>query len=427
MLAPNHLTARAPFRWSVNDGLNGQSLLARSFGSEISPTFSRAGVKRVIDQNGVVVAIAAQVVPISVASSEKTVNPEISRTNLCLQSENFGTTWALNGTPTRVAASHTASGVTLDLIGDDDAGVAEGYNQTITFTADAVKAVSLFVKQGSSTSSVVRLLDSTAGANRLVAALTWSGGLPSVTASTGTFVGYDTLADGVFRLLFATTSVTAANVNTLQVRPATDAALSVANIGTLYAGGVQAENALVPSSYIPTTTATVTRAADVLYFTLPPSLTPPVAITVYVRFIELGGVAIPNARVLAIAESASNVNSLRIIGNGNNYGAIVADAAGATLGSSSAAATPARGQVVEFRALVSTTIQLGQSISGAAEVLAAASSPYTMPTAWGSGTPKIFFGTSDTSGSNQAGNGITHVVVAFGTKTLAEMRELAGV
>src|SRR5690349_13582031 len=86
---------------------------------------------------------------------ERSTLSEIGSTNLCLQSENFGTTWAAIGTPTRTAAATTAIGVSLDLIGDDDAAGLEGYSQTITFTSDAVKAVSVFVKQGSSTSSVI--------------------------------------------------------------------------------------------------------------------------------------------------------------------------------------------------------------------------------------------------------------------------------
>jgi hypothetical protein len=60
-----------------------------------------------------------------------------------------------------------------------------------------------------------------------------------------------------------TTSVTAANVNQIEVYPATDAALAVANTGTINMGGVMAEdNADRCSSYIATTTATVTRNKD---------------------------------------------------------------------------------------------------------------------------------------------------------------------
>ena len=34
-------------------------------------------------------------------------------TNICLQSENFGTTWVAQGGATRTASAHTASGIVL--------------------------------------------------------------------------------------------------------------------------------------------------------------------------------------------------------------------------------------------------------------------------------------------------------------------------
>ena len=167
---------------------------------------------------------------------------EDARKNACLQSEDFGTTWAAVATPTRTPAADTGSGVTLDLIGDDNAGAAEGYSQVIAFTGNAVKAVSLFVKQGSSTSSVVHLPDSSVPATRLLCAITWSGGLPVVTMSTGTLEGYDTLAGGVFRIRLVTTAVTAANTNTLFVYPANTTAGDATRTGQIYAGGVQCED-----------------------------------------------------------------------------------------------------------------------------------------------------------------------------------------
>ena len=177
--------------------------------------------------------------------------------NLVLQSENFGTTWVADGTPTRVAAAHITSGITLDLIGDDSGAAVEYYWQTVGFTGNDVKAVSLFVKQGSAVSSVVQLIDVTAANTKLLGVITWASGAPVVTMTTGTFRGHELVTDGVYRLLFSSASVTAANNNILRVFPATNAATAVGDTGTLYAGGVQAEDSSVPGSYVPTTTATV--------------------------------------------------------------------------------------------------------------------------------------------------------------------------
>lgn len=195
---------------------------------------------------------------------------EGARTNLCQRGEDFSAVWTDVGTPTLSADTTTIGALNLSTVGDDSAAALEGKIQTVTFTGDAVKAVSLYVKQGTSTSSVIRVRDTSAPADRLLAAITWSGSVPVVTMTTGTdLTGTPAQqgSSGVYRLMFATTSVTAANTNSLEIYPATDAILGVAAVGTIQVGGVQAEDALFPSSLIRTPgSATVTRNADVLSY-----------------------------------------------------------------------------------------------------------------------------------------------------------------
>lgn len=192
---------------------------------------------------------------------------EGARTNLCQRGEDFTAVWTDVGTPTLTAGTTTNGALSLSTVGDDSAAALEGKIQTITFTGDAVKAISLYVKKGTSTSSVVRVRDTSAPADRLLAAITWSGTTPVVTMTTGTdLTGTPEQhgSSGIYRLMFATSSVTAANTNSLQIYPATDAALSVGNVGTIEVGGVQAEDAAFPSTLIRTPgSATVTRNADV--------------------------------------------------------------------------------------------------------------------------------------------------------------------
>jgi hypothetical protein len=186
-------------------------------------------------------------------------------TNKVLQSQNFGATWTMQGIPTRTAAALTFGSLVLDLIGDDDAGgvTIEGFLQTVTFSANLTRAVSIFMKAGSSGASQIAIRDTTAGADRLRATITWgAGGVPSVAAATGTHQGTDDYGAGLYRFRFLTTNVTSGNTNQLQVYPATDSSGSTSLIGDVYAGGVQAEDFSLSSSYIPTTTATVQRDAD---------------------------------------------------------------------------------------------------------------------------------------------------------------------
>jgi len=336
-----------------------------------------------------------------------------ARTNLCLQSENFGTTWAAVGTPTRSAAAGGIGSVVLDLIGDDSAAALEGYTQTVTFTGNAVKAVSLFVAQNTSTTSVIRLRDTTAGADRLLGVLTWAGGLPVLTMATGTFLGYDAFANGYFRLHFVTTSVTAASTNSLQVYPATTSALLVATTGELYVGGVQAENALYPGPYIPTTTVTVARNADV---PIAPFLARPQAMTLYVRFIEQGGILSGGAQLWI---GSSSANSLYLFASGGFYR--IEHRATVT---SAAASAPTYGQVVELVGTLSATgvVQLTQSINGAVPVVSAASGISTVADAWSSA--QIGLGISPGL-SLPSATAILNACVVRGVQDMATMRRIA--
>lgn len=253
------------------DAGSGVANLVPLFGG-VSATFTRATAAWTNLSDGTIGAVASGS-PRSYYSPTGTYLgylAEGARTNLCQRGEDFSTVWTDVGTPTLSAGTTTLGVLSLSTLGDDDASALEGKIQTITFTGDAVKAIAVYVKKGTATSSVIRLRDTSAPADRLLAAITWNGTVPVVTMTTGTdLTGTPAQqgSSGVYRLLFATTSVTAANTNSLQIYPATDAALAVGSTGTIVVGGAQAENATFPSSFIQTPgSATVARNADALTY-----------------------------------------------------------------------------------------------------------------------------------------------------------------
>lgn len=384
-------------------------------------TFSRASIKTAYDTNGVL-----RVVPDSLPAFQWSTDPvsglsvpgvlvEDAVVNLCVQSEDWSTTWAAVGTPTRVAASNAAAGVSLDTIGDDAAGTLEGYSQTVTFTANSGKAVSLFVKQGTSTSSVIRLRDTSAGADRLLAAITWTGSVPTVTMTTGTSLGQVTCYGGVYRLLFQTTTVTAANTNSLQFYPATNAALTVASTGTIIAGGVQAENALAPGSYLKTTTVAVGKVADALSFAcgiLPRTL------TVYAKIVDCGTSqysTLPGVLDLGGASANPRLLLYRDVGNGR----WIANHSDTSLALVVTATT--NGSQVELRGVLNSdgSTVVGSSIAGATETTGTDATTLTLESAWSAATLTF----------NRITGGIIglasfqSVRIAAGVQTMATMRQ----
>lgn len=160
----------------------------------------------------------------------------------------FSAGWSSVGTPTRSGSYFLgATGVILDLIGDDSAGALEGYTRVLgnLGTTGAGKVISVRVAGGvggTSTSLVIRLRDTTAGQDRLLAVLNPNGNPPTPTMTTGTALTTTLVGSNEYRVTFLTANVTTANVNQLEIYPASTDALAVANTGTAVIGDVEVQD-----------------------------------------------------------------------------------------------------------------------------------------------------------------------------------------
>ena len=223
-----------------------------------------------IDANGVVQTVAAAVLRDShYIAGIRTILLESSQTNICTSSESISNPpWVSASGPTRTPAYHTASGISLDLVGDASAvGACANLINNVGYTGDGQKLITFHIRQGTSAGTWFRQRDITAAANRLSCVVTWAAGVPTVTMTTGTlFEAPVAIAAGVWRFTVLTTAAIAANTNELDGFWASDTAANVVPVGDIGFGGVMVRNnATVATSYIKTVTpSAVTRAVDAL-------------------------------------------------------------------------------------------------------------------------------------------------------------------
>ena len=197
---------------------------------------------------------------------------EESRTNLLLQSNQFDTTWT-NSQSSETAAAGTApdgTNTAWELRDTVDAvTTSHVIQQTIAFTSGLTYTASMWAKAGTlpAVDSLGIIFPSSAFGALLISRFNLSTGIVASAAagSTNTITAYP---NGWYRCTMSlpATATTSAGIG---FRTSTNSATSYVGDGngTILLWGAQLEAASFPTSYIPTTTATVTRSADVASIT----------------------------------------------------------------------------------------------------------------------------------------------------------------
>lgn len=193
---------------------------------------------------------------------------EFARTNLCLRSADFGTTWVLpNSTVSTNVATDPVGTVTADKLVENTATALHRAYQDVTIVANASYTFSLFAK-ASERSELRIILSSTDQVQYALANFNLLTGVvaSSTAGGTGTLSGATISAyrDGWYRITVS--GAIGSGLTTLR------AFIDLSNAGTLsYLGdgssglflfGAQIEAGVYATSYMPTDAATVTRGSE---------------------------------------------------------------------------------------------------------------------------------------------------------------------
>ncbi len=326
-------------------------------------------------------------------------------------------TWSISSTPViTVSQADPANGTSAFKVEDDNGSAVEYIHTTPSFTANAAKAIALFVKEGASApagGSQIVLRDTSGAADRLDANITWTAGAPVVVMTTGTRIRTIPFRSGWYLIWFRTTAVTAANTHEFRIIPAEVSAQT----GDILAYGPQAEDGLFPSSPMESTGTVFTRVAENINW---PFITAPQAITAYIRFVELGTVKGAASGILFsiggstgarfFIERGATTDSYRVKHNNGSSEVNV-----------NLATTHSIGDNLEIRVTLKQDgkINIHFSVAGAAEVSGTESAALSLATG-GWNENKLYLNWDGSS--NYGFNAFQSIKISRGAQTMAFMR-----
>jgi hypothetical protein len=403
------------------------SLNART--GQLGP-YTRASTGTVVDANGVVCSVANNVPRFGYSNGLFGLLLEGARTNSWPYS-NDAANWA--GSFVNATASLAAVGP--DGVANSASSVLEGSANSshllsrtlVAVTANMTQSVALFLKANGRTQCELTVYDTGTTADAFGVIVDLVQGTVTVNnrgvgvLSLSRIVPYGT--NGWYRIEISGKANTTATAFTAEVVFRSNGARSYVGDTTkgFYWFGAQHEkDSAFPSSYIPTTTVAVTRAADALSFAFNAL---PQVMTVYAKYLTVGAGAVQGF-VWAIAATAFGTPYLGLYEIGTSLVGRY-DVASVDYESSSVL-SPTSGATVEGLTTLSSTSVITQSgaLNGGATVTGSPTTGPTLPGSWGS-SPILTIGNYIPGAGGLPIFGVVQSLrIAYDVRTLAQIQSL---
>jgi len=278
-------------------------------------TVTRNTAARRFDSAGLVASVASGIPRLDYYTSGGVTGcpallVEPAATNLCLQSEAFNTTWTNVSNNLSISANVTstldpAGGNTAELLTVVTGSTQSQLSQDITTVSGTAYVFSFFGKKGSGATELnsFRIFGSS-----IISSLTinWDTGVITHTAGSG--ATSQNFGNGWWRIVIPFT----ANSTTTTVQIVAFATYATALSSLRW--GAQLETGSVATSYIPTTTGSVTRAADIV--SVSGAVSGSIGQTEGTIYLDFSTIVGTNSNVIfALGDSGAGQNRLRILGN----------------------------------------------------------------------------------------------------------------